>query len=330
MSVKHGIQHSILSELKSLASELGKVPTRDEFLNFSKHSRHSIAKAFGSFSAAILAAGMGGCAAETREQRAAKKRKQEIKGIFNTDIVEHIKSQIERKPISIKVPGTKSILVIGDTHFPFVCHDTLALIFYWCEIMQPDYVVQVGDLYDMFAHSKFPRTHLTFNPRDEIEHGFFMAKEMWSRIKKLCPHARCYQMRGNHDARPLKRILECYPEGEVFFSIEKYFEFKDVVNHADYREELVIENIIFHHGYLTKLGAHADYNMNNTVVGHTHKGGVVYRNTPNGVIWELNAGYCGDPTSKALSYMPQKITKSTKGFGFIDALGPRFIAAECA
>lgn len=43
-------------------------------------------------------------------------------------------------------------------------------------------------------------------------------------------------------------------------------------------------------------------------------------------LYELNAGYLGDPESKALSYTPTKITNWTLGWGYIDEDGPRFVA----
>jgi hypothetical protein len=42
-------------------------------------------------------------------------------------------------------------------------------------------------------------------------------------------------------------------------------------------------------------------------------------------VYELNAGYLGDPHAKALSYTASKLIDWTHGFGFIDEFGPRFI-----
>jgi hypothetical protein len=62
-------------------------------------------------------------------------------------------------------------------------------------------------------------------------------------------------------------------------------------------------------------------------VGHSHVGGVAYRSIQGKVLFELNAGLLGDPEAKGLSYTPQKLTRWTLGWGFIDQLGPRFITA---
>jgi hypothetical protein len=87
-----------------------------------------------------------------------------------------------------------------------------------------------------------------------------------------------------------------------------------------------IEDIAFHHGYRSQLGSHRDYMHMNFVGGHTHRGGVVFRNIKNETLWELNCGLAGDPTSKGLSYTSQKMNDWTLGFGAIDEYGPRFIS----
>lgn len=235
-------------------------------------------------------------------------------------------------PPRITIPGQRDILVIGDTHFPFTEVHALSALYEFVERKRPQVVVQVGDLFDCFAHGRFPRSRCIFNPQEEADLGFKMAADMWATIHKLSPGAECYQILGNHDSRPLKRILEAYPEGEVFFSIDRFYQFEGVKTLMDTRQELVIDGVAFIHGYLSGLGKHRDFMNRNVVCGHSHVGGVSFKNTldPESgrmqTIWELNAGYLGDPTSKALSYTPQRITRWTLGWGYIDADGPRFIA----
>ncbi len=134
---------------------------------------------------------------------------------------------------------------------------------------------------------------------------------------------------GNHDVRPLKRIMEAYPEAEDWVTemMKKAFSFDGVETVMDQRQEFKIGNILIFHGYRSKLGEHRDYTHSNTINGHTHRGGVVFRNIGGQCLWELNSGLAGDPESKGLSYTSQKITDWTPGFGAVDKLGPRFIPA---
>lgn len=310
----------MIADLKRVASEMGKVPTRDEYHSQSKYSRHIIGLTFGGFTPFLHAAGF-------------KVGKEKTKNIFATDVRTLLTSDKPKTPPKTEAPkappDTNSqqsrVLVIGDTHFPFVDTDALSALYLFAEQVKPDCIVQIGDLYDFFAHSKFPRTHLTFDPQQEAQLGFEMASAMWKTLKAIVPDASCHQLLGNHDARPLKRILETYPEGEMFFSIEKYFQFPGVQVYFDTRQELVLGDAIFLHGHKSSLGAHRDYNLANSVCGHSHQGGVSYRQIGGKILWELNAGFLGDASSKALSYTPQRITKWTLGWGYIDEWGPRFV-----
>jgi hypothetical protein len=139
-----------------------------------------------------------------------------------------------------------------------------------------------------------------------------------------------YQICGNHDARPLKRILEVYPEAEDW--VKKMFAemmtFPGVETILDTRQELVLPgDVMVIHGYKSKLGEHRDHMLFNAVCGHQHTGGVVYKNLRGRTLWELNAGLAGDPEAKGLTYTPQRITSWTLGFGWLDEYGPRFIPA---
>jgi hypothetical protein len=181
----------------------------------------------------------------------------------------------------------------------------------------------------MFSQSRFPRTHNTFTPKQEIRLGREMAAEMWAKVREtLAPGAHCYQLLGNHDIRPMKRIIEAAPDMEGFVeqAFRELFLFDGVQTITDSRQELILDGVVYHHGYRSKNGEHRDHNLMHSVVGHTHTGGVTYRQVRGEVLFELNAGFMGDPESKALSYTPQKITKWTQGFGVIDEWGPRFIA----
>lgn len=159
--------------------------------------------------------------------------------------------------------------------------------------------------------------------------GRQMAEHMWAKIRKDCPHAECYQLKGNHDSRPLDRTLEKYPEIEALLDIQALWEFPGVTTQRSERDELIINDIVFMHGYRSKLGDHARHNQKNTVCGHSHRGGVWNGRLGDQVVWELNAGHISDPTSIPLSYSKQrKISNTVAGFGLIDRYGPRFVALE--
>lgn len=217
--------------------------------------------------------------------------------------------------------------IFGDIHFPFHEKVALAIAIDACIRMKPDYIIQVGDMRDWYSATKFPRKVNLFTPKEEDSLATEQAKIFWAILCKFLPKAKKFQLLGNHCIRPMKRILEKAPEFEEYLkdAVEERYTFRGVKTIFDPREELDLHGIRFMHGYMTKLGDHCSYNQMPCVVGHTHRGGVVFQPQRDRIIFELNAGYLGDPSHPALSYtMQKKGSKWTHGFAIIDDSGPRF------
>lgn len=178
---------------------------------------------------------------------------------------------------------------------------------------------------DMLAHSKFPRSHNVMTPKDEILKSRDLAEEMWKAIRTAVPKATCHLLTGNHEARVFKRVFERAPELESFVSVKEFFTFDGVETIHDPREELVIDDVVYIHGFLSGLGKHAAYYQKSVVCGHTHLGGVAFIRQKKKIIFELNAGMLANERAPALSYTPTKFTRWTVGYGLIDNLGPRFV-----
>lgn len=311
------LKHRLIAELKQVASELGRVPKRDEYRNHSKFGEKAYRNAFGGWTPFVMAAGL--------KVYAEKKDK---KTIPNTDLLTIISPDSPQKPRHPAHGIKAKILVIGDTHFPFVDQEALSGVYvYAAENPDITHIVQIGDLFDCYAFASFPKSMMEFTPKQELDLAREMAGSMWARLQKLCPKAECHQILGNHSTRPIKRLLEQSPELEVFFDYLKHWEFEGVRLHKDARQPLVIGDVYFMHGYLSKLGDHAKKHGVNVVCGHTHRGGVLPLRLADGrTVYEMNAGYLGDPFSKALSYTATRLIEWTHGFGVIDHLGARFIS----
>lgn len=192
------------------------------------------------------------------------------------------------------------------------------------ERKKPHVICQIGDLYDFYSASHFPATRNMMTPKHELEEGLQGAKTMWETIRRIAPQASCYQIKGNHDIRPIKRVLELIPALEHFFSIDDVFKFHGVDTVLDDKEELLIDGIVYEHGFYSQPGRHCRENMRPTVMGHTHRGWTHFESIRNHLLWELNVGYLADPKSVALSYGRKRWTKWTTGYGWIDGSGPRF------
>jgi predicted phosphodiesterase len=317
--------HEVIVEIHRLASELGHAPTRDEFQAHSRGvTRDRLVKLFGSYSLALQAAGL-------KHEKPLPKKASEL---FRAPVPER---PIPERPAHTRPAaasqGVKKVLALGDLHFPWANVDALSAVYAYIEAHPDiDAVVQLGDLYDMFAASRFSRSLNTYSPHEEIERGRAMAEAMWAKIRELLPRAQLHQILGNHDIRPLARCIDKAPELEPFIELRRWFEFPGVITNHDSKLPLELAGYTFIHGHLSKLGDHARTYGRSVVCGHSHRGGVVTIplgsaaiGGPERVITELNAGYLADPTSRPMGYLPTKMNPWTTGFGVIDEWGPRFI-----
>jgi predicted phosphodiesterase len=221
------------------------------------------------------------------------------------------------------------MLIFGDAHFPYHNPSALKWALNKVKVLQPAYIMQIGDLYDFYWFSKYPKKFLTLSPTEEVQKGRRMAETFWRKAQNAAPKAKCYQILGNHDDRPMKRVIEKFPEMTALFSMDGLFQFDGVKTNLDSRQEVIIklngQEISFLHGHLSQLGAHMNFSRMRTVVGHSHTGGVAYRKQAKEILWELNVGFLADEHSGPLQYGPSKRKKWTLGCGVIDEHGPRFI-----
>lgn len=192
----------------------------------------------------------------------------------------------------------------------------------------PAVIVQLGDLYDQFAFSKYARNNSATGLSPEQEHTLarLEAQNMWVRIRSENPKARLFQLSdANHDRRVVKRIEEKLPEhafiAEDWLKRQMLFPGVRLVP-----SELVVDGVMFMHG-MRKAGEHAKYNQMNTVTGHTHKARIEYMANINGPFWEMNTGWLGNKSAPVFAYRLQtRIDDTHSGIGLIEDRQPRFIA----
>lgn len=222
----------------------------------------------------------------------------------------------------------KKVVVLGDLHFPFHHKAAVTKVVEFIEENKPDVVIQVGDLFDFYSLSRFPRTQ-AIPPHVEISEARQCAENLWSIIRLKSPKSKCFQLYGNHDSRMRSRVMERLPEIIDILRFEDLFTFKGVKTIHSERTEFMIDDVCFMHGYRSgspEKAPHARANLVSTVCGHSHRGGAVFVGIkPGKMIYELNAGYLADPNASAMSYTKQSWTGWTLGFGYIDQYGPRFI-----
>lgn len=307
--------HELVSALKQLSMQLGRTPNKHEFIEQTGFPNHLVDKY--TYTAIQQMAGI----TPLRSQKKYKPGNE----VFNRDLSTVLDEYIPREPIS--QPVWPKILILGDIHFPFHSKRALEKVYEFCREFQPEHIVQMGDLFDFLAHSKYPRSINNYSPQEEESIARESAEEMWKTLKSISPDAKCYQLVGNHDLRPLKRVLESAPQVEHWVQDywSKLISFEGVETIYDGREELEIAGILFTHGFLGKEGAHRDYYLKNVVIGHLHKLWVQYRRIHGGQTFELCCGFLGEPESKALTYNNSKLANYQLGFACVDKYGPRAI-----
>lgn len=303
-------QHFLIQKLKELADELGRVPEAHEFT--SRFPNVPIKILFGYYDRFVLAAGLQKKEPEKPETP-----------IFDSLIDQLINFSTFQKPKTKIETSGKTTMVIGDAHFPFCRPEQIMRAAYFAEIIKPTNIVQLGDLYDFYALSKFPRSRNCYNPFEEVAIGKEMAKRFWAELRRASPKSFCYQLLGNHDERPHKRVLEACPDSEVFFSYKSCFDFEGVRTIWDLREELELDGRLYFH-YRKNFGQNAAHFGKSCIFGHTHREQWKRSDFGNGSVFEYNVGLFGDPNAKELSYTPSKITHwSIGGIAVIDDFGAR-------
>lgn len=219
------------------------------------------------------------------------------------------------------------ILCVGDLHFPFAHKKAIDQMFALTDGLDISHVVQLGDLYDFYSPSRFPKK-LFITPEDELIQAREGGIEFWKRVQKQFPKAKCHQILGNHCIRPVKLAKETAPSLIPFVQdgMKALFKFDDVTTHFDTRVELEIEGILFTHGHLSGIGKHLGYYKRNIVHGHSHKGNVYFESHYQGHnIWELDCGFLGNPFHEVFAYSPTRYHKMTLGFGLVLDGFPQFV-----
>lgn len=232
----------------------------------------------------------------------------------------------------MELMSDKTIIFVGDVHFPFENSESLKLVLKAIKELEPYVVVQLGDIFDFFSFGRFAHTQNLYTPQQELLLGKQKADKFWESVRKLVPTAKLYQVRGNHCERPLKTVLRKAPELECFLDIERYFKFPGVHSQPSEADELVLRafgrDICVMHGFLPRPGEHLRKNLVCTVTAHTHVGWVFPLRMRNEVIWELNCGWIGGPAEHPIPFgytKQRQFARQTQGMGVLDKWGPRFV-----
>lgn len=224
-------------------------------------------------------------------------------------------------------------VVLGDVHLPWAHKPSIKAAVEIIAQTQPTYVVQVGDLQDQFFASRYAKRYGKMSPEQEYELATSEGAAFWSQITSASKKSKRYQLRGNHDERIYKKLIDRAPELAGIVDVPADFmQFDGVTTVDSSREELHLRmgkfKVVLVHGWLSKLGDHAKYFNSNVICGHSHRPGIVYHKQHDKLIWEANAGYLGDDKAPCFKYGENSRKNWGRGVLLIEDKGPRFVSFE--
>lgn len=241
MSDKNDLQHRVVSAIKAVAKELGKIPTRDEF---AKHpdgfSKGEVDKAFGLWTEAVKASGLS----KNKYSEKAPKFK-------------YVKSQIESFHVhELPFPAIFSpekdyvdIMVMPDTHVVHRDHKAVECFLKCIEKIDADFFIILGDFLDAVGISHWPADDM--KPRrliPEIIEARELLGAITSRLKDSC---RRMFLSGNHEGWLEQAMSQKLPE--LFDGLEELGLVPDLYKLLDlekFRFDLIPLNHFFKMGPL--------------------------------------------------------------------------------
>jgi len=212
------------------------------------------------------------------------------------------------------------VFVISDSHFPFHNKRAFAEVMRLIRKERPNAVVHIGDLLDQYVFSRFDKSS-SITPEMDVQRGLDLAERMWSTIHKALPRTGLYQVLGNHDARLSKRLQDKVPELLELYNPLDMYKFPNVKVLDSYRDHMVLDGVVYTHGYLSKSIDHAKHFGKPVVHGHLHRPGI----STFGKLWTMDVGHIANENSLPLSYTQSKVTNWRMACGIIEDGHPRLI-----
>lgn len=208
-------------------------------------------------------------------------------------------------------------IILGDIHGPYEDQACLKEAqghykFYKRQKSVDVSVIQVGDIIDGKAWSRYPKNPDDENPQLEWD----KTEESMEFVQSLFPEMTI--LIGNHDVRPMKKALEAGTPKQLIKSIDQIFDYEGWhwhLSNVPYEED----GVCFIHG--DELAGNAwqkAQKMGKSVVqGHDHQGYLHYINTFGKSIFGMSVGCMIDEKAIAFRYAAKNPFRCWKGFGLM-------------
>lgn len=296
------LQAAILKDIRRLELQLGKYPTRDQYLDDPKaaFSKKDIVDAFGSWTIMLVGQGI-------QYSKKGKRNKQEIRGRY----YEHLLKEVERfRNETIVYEPAKSLLVIGDGHAPYMHRDYFDFIYALSKKYKSDRIAWTGDEVDNHAISFHDSDPELLSAGPELEAAIKQLAPFYKAFPKMdiaeSNHGSLVFRKGKHHGLPRNVLasyhdmLKCPPGWRWHFKI--------VVPLSNGSE------VDIHHSYGANVLAQSKKRGRSLIQGHHHtEGGVQWWGTDTKEHFAAFAG-CGiDDVALAFAYNKNQVERPRLG-----------------
>jgi len=208
------------------------------------------------------------------------------------------------------------VLVIGDTHLPWIDWRAATALARFCSEYQPDIIVQVGDFIDAQAWSKHPKHTDSLSP----DHEWNLVEKASSRFHSLFPSdTRLYIIEGNHDRRHKMRALEASIPSQLVRPLSAMFPFENWIWWVQ-QKPLTLDGVDYVHGDELAGNAHTKASRcgRSIVQGHLHSdAGLKYIRSFHRMTFGLDVGCMMDLKSIAARYANKRLLRSWIGWATV-------------
>ena len=217
------------------------------------------------------------------------------------------------------------ILVIPDLHTPFMDWKAVQVVAKWAKKHEPDLIIQLGDLLDFKAWSRWPKDPDDYSPHDEFE----FAIEATKRLYNLFPNMEI--LMGNHDLRIAKRALDVGFTRHILRDLQDVFPYEGWNWWSNPKERLIVNTqrgpILFQHGDEQAGNAIQKARLFgvSVVQGHDHQARIDFSETLSASVFGASAGHLMDQSSKGARYAQRNGRYPVKGYMIIKFGVPYFI-----
>jgi len=213
------------------------------------------------------------------------------------------------------------VLAVPDRHFPFAHKKACEWVVQVAKTYTPDYIVGLGDELDLYSLSKYPKNVNLLTPAEEYKQGMRAYEEHWSKLQASAPKAKCWEISSNHGDRLRKRLRERAPELESYMAAEPF----GVKGVKRVKGELLLDGVLYMHGFRSRGVDHARYNQRSTCHGHSHSASLRWIRNDRGAFFNLECGWLGAEDREAFSYNSQALTQWVLACGLITSGSPTLL-----